>query len=178
MFLLHNPSRNSSTTLVAEMRSTASSFTSDNPFLDRSRPSWDQRPLVVSDGFRQHGHFRFRGLGELFARFTETDGMPDGLTMDADCVLWTALWSGSGIARLRPNGEVERRIGLSTPKTSNLTFAGQDYRDLCVTAAGGNTRNKDGELAGHCFAYGARRKECLNSVQMFVCLIDRIREEL
>ena len=30
---------------------------------------------------------------KLFARFTETDGMPDGLTMDADCGLWTALWA-------------------------------------------------------------------------------------
>jgi sugar lactone lactonase YvrE len=49
---------------------------------------------------------------KLFARFTETDGMPDGLTMDADCGLWTALRGGSVIARLRPNDEVERRIGL------------------------------------------------------------------
>jgi sugar lactone lactonase YvrE len=88
---------------------------------------------------------------KLFARFIETDGMPDGLTMDADCGLWTALGGGSGIARLRPNGEVARRIGLPTPKTSSLTFAGQDYRDLYVTTPGGNTRNKDGELAGALF---------------------------
>ena len=82
------------------------------------------------------------------ARFAETDGMADALTMDANCGLWTALWGGSGIARLRPNGEVERRIGLPIPKASSLTFAGQDYRDLYVTTAGGNTKNKDGELAG------------------------------
>jgi sugar lactone lactonase YvrE len=50
---------------------------------------------------------------KLFARCTETDGVPDGLTME-DCGLRTALWGGSGIARLRPNGEVERRTGLVT----------------------------------------------------------------
>jgi D-xylono/L-arabinono-1,4-lactonase len=115
---------------------------------------------------------------KLFARFTETDGMPDGLTMDADCGLWTALWGGSGNARLRPNGEVERRIGLPTPKTSSLTFAGQDYRDLYATTAGGKLEIKMANWPAHCFAYGTRRKECPNSVQMFVCLIDRIREEL
>jgi sugar lactone lactonase YvrE len=88
---------------------------------------------------------------KVFARFTEADGMPDGLTMDADGGLWTALWGGSGIARLRSNGEVDRRIGLPTPKTSSLTFAGHDYSDLYVTTAGGNTRNEDGELAGALF---------------------------
>lgn len=88
---------------------------------------------------------------KVFARFTEADGMPDGLTMDADGGLWTALWGGRGIVRLRSNGEVDRRIGLPTPKTSSLTFAGQDYRDLYVTTAGGNTRNEDGELAGALF---------------------------
>jgi sugar lactone lactonase YvrE len=85
---------------------------------------------------------------KLLARFTEADGMPDGLTMDADGCLWTSLWGGSGIVRLRSNGAVDRRIDLPTPKTSSLTFAGHDYRDLYVTSAGGNTRNKDGDLAG------------------------------
>jgi D-xylonolactonase len=87
---------------------------------------------------------------KLFARFTETDGKPDGLTMDADCGLWTTLWGGSGIARLRPNGEVERRIGLPTPQTSSLTFARQDYRDLYVTTAA--TLEKNCNWPAHCFA--------------------------
>lgn len=88
---------------------------------------------------------------KVFARFAEADGMPDGLTMDADGSLWVALWDGSGIVRLRSNGEIDRRIGLPAPKTSSLTFAGQDYRDLYVTTAGGNTKNEDGELAGALF---------------------------
>jgi sugar lactone lactonase YvrE len=88
---------------------------------------------------------------KLSARFAESDGMPDGLTMDADGGLWEALWGGSGIVRLHSNGEVDRSIGLPTPKTSSLTFAGQDYRDLYVKSAGGNTRNEDGELAGALF---------------------------
>jgi len=38
---------------------------------------------------------------KLFARFSEAEGMPDGLTMDADGGLWAALKGGSGIVRLR-----------------------------------------------------------------------------
>ncbi len=88
---------------------------------------------------------------KLFAGFGEADGMPDGLTMDADGGLWTALWGGSEIVRLHSNGEVDRRIGLPTRKPSSLTFGGRAYRDLYVTTAGGNTKNEDGELAGALF---------------------------
>ncbi len=73
------------------------------------------------------------------------------VTVDADGSLWVALWGGSGIVRLRSSGQIDRRIRLPTPKTSSLTFAGQDYRDLYVTTAGGNTKNEDGELAGALF---------------------------
>lgn len=84
----------------------------------------------------------------VFARFTESDGMPDGLTIDADGGLWVAFWGGSGVVRLRPNGEVDRRIGLPVPKTSSLTFGGRSYQDLYVTTAGGNAKAEDGEWAG------------------------------
>ncbi len=88
---------------------------------------------------------------KLVAHFTEADGLPDGLTMDADGKLWTALWGGSGIVRLRSNGEVDSKIYLPTPKTSSLAFAGPNCEDIYVTTAGGNTRNEDGELAGALF---------------------------
>jgi sugar lactone lactonase YvrE len=66
----------------------------------------------------------------VFAHFSESDGMPDGLTIDADGGL--GLHSGEEVelCRCSQNGEVDRKIDVPVPKTSSLTFAGHGYRDL------------------------------------------------
>ncbi len=87
----------------------------------------------------------------VFARFDEADGLPDGLTLDAEGRVWTALWDGSSVVRLLPSGEVDRRISLPTRKVTSLTFGGPDLRDMYITTAGGHTKNEDGDSAGGLF---------------------------
>ena len=41
----------------------------------------------------------------LFASYTEEEGMPDGLTVDAEGCIWTAQWAGARVIRLSPKGE-------------------------------------------------------------------------
>jgi D-xylonolactonase len=86
-----------------------------------------------------------------FARFTEADGMPDGMTIDREGNLWIAFWGGSKVVRLHPNAEVDRTISFPVLKTSSVTFAGTNYRDLYITTAGGESRAQDGALAGALF---------------------------
>jgi D-xylonolactonase len=86
--------------------------------------------------------------GRVFARFNEFDGLPDGATLDAEGRLWSAMWDGSCIVRFLPDGGIDERIVLPTRKVSSLTFGGEDYRDIYITTAGGNTREADGELSG------------------------------
>jgi D-xylonolactonase len=87
----------------------------------------------------------------VFARFGESEGSPDGCTLDAEGRLWSALWDGASIVRMNADGTVERRITLPARKVSSLTFGGADYSDLYITTAGGDTRDQDGVLAGALF---------------------------
>ncbi len=87
----------------------------------------------------------------VFAKFEESDGFPDGATLDAGGRLWSALWDGAGIVRLSPEGLIDRRIPLPARKTSSLAFGGEDYSDIYIATAGGNTKGEDGALAGALF---------------------------
>lgn len=40
----------------------------------------------------------------VFHRFAESDGYPDGMTVDASGHLWVAMWDGAKIQRLDPEG--------------------------------------------------------------------------
>jgi sugar lactone lactonase YvrE len=88
------------------------------------------------------------GNRRVFARFDEADGLPDGATLDAEGRLWSAMWDGSCIVRLNPDGSIDRKIVLPTRKISSLTFGGNDYTDIYITTAGGNTKEADGLLSG------------------------------
>ena len=59
-------------------------------------------------------------------------GHADGMALDDHGAIWLALVSG-GIARLTPDGEVDRRIEPPSAFTTSLCFAG---RDLYVTTGG------------------------------------------
>jgi sugar lactone lactonase YvrE len=87
----------------------------------------------------------------VYARFGESDGLPDGATLDAEGQLWSALWDGASIVRMNADGTIERRIDLPVRKVSSLAFGGEDYSDLYITTAGGDTRDEDGTLAGALF---------------------------
>lgn len=87
----------------------------------------------------------------VFVRTEEKDGLPDGITIDAEDHLWSAQWDGNCLIRYRPDGTEERRIQFSTKKVSSLTFAGTDCSDMYVTTAGGDAPAENGELAGALF---------------------------
>jgi len=87
----------------------------------------------------------------VFAHFEESDGMPDGATLDADGRLWSAFWDGGCIRRLDANGRVDKTISLPVPNVTSLTFGGEDSADLYITTAGGHNKLEEGPLAGAMF---------------------------
>jgi sugar lactone lactonase YvrE len=97
------------------------------------------------------------GNRRIFARFDEADGLPDGASLDADGRLWSAMWNGSCIVRFLPDGSIDKKIELPTRKTSSLTFGGDDYTDIYITTAGGNTKQADGPLSGALFRFSVER---------------------
>lgn len=86
-----------------------------------------------------------------FAQTPPEEGVPDGLTVDAEGHVWSARWNGSRLVRYRPDGVVERQIMFPARKVSSVIFGGPDYRDIYVTTAGGDQKAAEGEHAGALF---------------------------
>jgi D-xylonolactonase len=72
---------------------------------------------------------------KVFVKIPDTDGIPDGMTVDAEGFVWSALWYGSAVVRFDPDGKEERRIHVPSGQTSSVMFGGPDFTDLYVTTA-------------------------------------------
>ena len=84
----------------------------------------------------------------VFVNTGENDGIPDGMTVDADGYVWSARWDGSSLVRYSPDGEQERRVWFPARKVSSVIFGGEDYTDMYVTTAGGQDKTGEGPGAG------------------------------
>ncbi len=72
---------------------------------------------------------------EAFIRFSEADGAPDGMTVDAQGFLWVAHWGGSRVSRFAPDGSLDRSVVLPASQVTNISFAGQALDRLFATSA-------------------------------------------
>ena len=70
-----------------------------------------------------------------FIRFTDADGYPDGMTVDADGHIWVAHWGGGRISRFTPDGALDRAIDLPARQVTNIIFAGPDLDRMFVSSA-------------------------------------------
>jgi D-xylonolactonase len=71
----------------------------------------------------------------VFARIDRSEGVPDGLAVDAEGFVWCAQWFGGRLTRFDPDGRRERRIDLPAVQTSSLCFGGPDLDEIYVTTA-------------------------------------------
>lgn len=88
---------------------------------------------------------------EVFVRTPEGEGVPDGMTVDAEGYVWSARWDGGCLVRYTPEGKEDRRICFPAKKVSSVVFGGEDYTDIYVTTAGGNDKETEGSGAGALF---------------------------
>lgn len=127
------------------------------PYLCGESPRWDpvRRQLVWSDlsaGRLYSFYPRSSAVGTIYAydydlfngalsrrrtfvKLPETEGMPDGLAVDEQGHVWSAIWGGSCIIRFDPDGREERRMETPAVQTSALAFGGDDLTDIYVTSA-------------------------------------------
>jgi len=62
--------------------------------------------------------------------------VPDGMTIDADDMLYLALWGGHCVLRINPRAaRVERLFSIPASKVSCCGFAGDDLKTLVITTA-------------------------------------------
>ncbi len=89
--------------------------------------------------------FRFpyrRSTGELgepvvFHQGSPEEGLPDGLTMDAEGNLYSIRWGAAeyGLLVFNAEGKMLHRQTIPAKATSSLCFCGPDLRQLAITSA-------------------------------------------
>jgi sugar lactone lactonase YvrE len=63
------------------------------------------------------------------------DGLPDGLTIDAEGCVWIAVWGASEVRRFRPDGTLDTVVRLPVSQVSCPGFGGPDLATLYITTA-------------------------------------------
>ena len=71
----------------------------------------------------------------VFADLSAFDGIPDGLTVDADGGVWVAIWGGGVLRRFAPDGAQDAVIQVPVAQPTSCAFGGPGMGDLYVTSA-------------------------------------------
>jgi xylono-1,5-lactonase len=80
-----------------------------------------------------------------FARLPE--GMPDGLTIDAEGGVWVAVVGGPGeLVRFKSDSTVDRRVKVPAKTVTSVAFGGPDMCDLYAVTANNNNRELKGTV--------------------------------
>jgi sugar lactone lactonase YvrE len=78
----------------------------------------------------------------VFAKVTE--GMTDGMTVDAEGGVWVAAILGGMVQRFRSDGALDRSITMPQKKVLSVVFGGPDFCDLYVVT--GQSRRMRGSI--------------------------------
>jgi D-xylono/L-arabinono-1,4-lactonase len=122
-------------------------FTPDLEYLYHSDSS-DNRLITKLKYDRATGDLSDR---QFFFHPGDNEGLPDGMTVDAEGYVWSAQWDGSALIRIAPDGNEIHRIAFPAKKVSSIIFGGKDYGDAYVTTANVNGREVEGPGAGALF---------------------------
>jgi sugar lactone lactonase YvrE len=75
------------------------------------------------------------GAREPFVKLDGDDGLPDGLTVDAEGGVWVAIWGAGEVRCYSPAGELTATVACPVSQTSSCTLGGPDRRTLYITTA-------------------------------------------
>ncbi len=70
-----------------------------------------------------------------FARYSDDDGYPDGMTVDSEGCLWIAFWDGWCVRRYSPGGDCIGKIDMPVARPTSCAFGGPALDKLYVTSA-------------------------------------------
>ncbi|THJ64952.1 SMP-30/gluconolactonase/LRE family protein [Arthrobacter echini] len=87
-----------------------------------------------------------------FALVEQALGMPDGMAIDAEGGIWTALYGGGAIARYDAAGRLSEHITLPTTNVTACAFGGADLSTLFITTTQENIPEGSEPSAGALFA--------------------------
>ena len=88
--------------------------------------------------------------------FESPKGVPDGLTLDIEGNVWTAIWDGWKILQLSPAGKILQEIEVPIQRPTSLCFGGLGLQTLFITSASVDLNAEELEaqpMAGDLFAF-------------------------
>lgn len=71
----------------------------------------------------------------IFVDLTGESFYPDGMAIDSQGNIWSAMWDGWCVICFNPKGEEISRIQLPIQRPTSCTFGGEDLRTLYITSA-------------------------------------------
>lgn len=72
---------------------------------------------------------------QRWLQLDESDGLPDGIALDAAGYLWVAVYGGGQVRRYAPDATLERVVQVPTEQVTSVALGGPDGCDLLITTA-------------------------------------------
>ena len=94
-----------------------------------------------------------RVLTDLPASALGEDGVPDGLTLDADGGAWVAVHGGGCVLHLDAAGVVDERVDVPVPLVTACAFGGRDLATLFITTSRVGLDPEQAGASGAVFAH-------------------------
>lgn len=74
--------------------------------------------------------------GRVVVNILKEDGIPDGMAIDEDDMLWVGMWSGTAVARYNPiTGKLISKIEVPAKNVTSCAFGGKDLDELYITTS-------------------------------------------
>jgi len=91
-----------------------------------------RRFITWQFGIRPDGNL---GERRVFVDHTATKSRPDGACIDAHGYMWNAIFGGSRIVRISPQGEIAQTVELPVSNPTCMCLGGPDLKTLYITTA-------------------------------------------
>lgn len=75
------------------------------------------------------------GPPRSWLRIIDVEGVPDGLTVDADGAIWVCVWGAGEVRRYAPDASLLAVVELPVPQPSACVFGGSQLDELYITTA-------------------------------------------
>ena len=92
-----------------------------------------------------------------FVKLSPDMGIPDGMTVDSEGYVWSAIWGSGCIVRFDPSGNETGRISFPATQTSSVMFGGDSLTDIYVTTASSGTGDPPSGMEPKGYDFGAHR---------------------
>lgn len=93
-----------------------------------------KRLIYANDYNKAAGSVGGRRVFVDFAKLGFPTGLPDGATVDAEDCLWSCEVYRGRLLRFRPDGSLDRVVGLPVESATSVTFGGPDLDIAYVTS--------------------------------------------